>query len=111
MTGEKMAVKKQCDRTFTIRLKKSLLRASETLKVFGYIPSWEKTLEILKVPEKGETLLPTMVDLWLTLGKQCLQDLLNNVSSDAYIKHLDEISNQLTLWANKAQKCRADDRK
>ena len=111
-----MAYKKQCDRTWCIRLNKALLRASQTL----VNPSWVNLLPSnnedskLYIPEKGESLLPAIADLWFAVAKMCLSDLqrqMDDISFEDYQRHMIEISDHLSQWATKAQGPRADSRK
>lgn len=111
-----MAYKKQCDRTWTIRLNKALIRAADTLvnpTWINLLPSHNETTK-LYIPEKGDSLLPAIADLWLTVAKMCLSDLqrqMDNISFEDYQKHMTEITLQLSQWATKTQGPRADSRK
>jgi hypothetical protein len=112
-----MAKKTQCDRTLTIRLNKSLQRCADSLTKLGYQPSWlfllpnNNEVEKLQIPEKGTKLLPSQIEMWFTISKQALSDLqkfIDKLDFEDYQRHMRELSEELSHWANKTQGPRAD---
>lgn len=112
-----MAKKTQCDRTLTIRLNKSLIRVSKSLNQLGYTPSWlfllpnNNEVEKLHIPDKGTKLLPSQIEMWFTISRQALSDLqkfIDKLDFEDYQKHMRELSEELSHWANKTQGPRAD---